>query len=94
MRSASDHDATATTTAEFDTPDRNELTWRITACLRERVPDLHEIRVTAIGNTAAIRGTLRSLHEKRLCLECCRRVPGVRRVIDELIVIDASPASV
>ena len=65
---------------------RLDLKRRILACLRERLRDLPEIHVTVIGNTAAVRGVLRSTQEKRLCLECCRHVPGVARIVDELIV--------
>jgi osmotically-inducible protein OsmY len=46
------------------------------------------IHITVIGSTAAMRGTVRSPQDKRLCLECCRHVPGVTRVVDDLIVDD------
>jgi osmotically-inducible protein OsmY len=73
--------------AKPDTSDRHDLEWRITACLRDRLPGLRgDIHVTVIGSTAAIRGTVRSLEDRRLCLECCRHVPGVMRVVDDLIV--------
>jgi len=65
---------------------RLDLKRRILACLRERLPDLPEICVTVIGGTAAVRGELRSVQEKRFCLECCRHVPGVMCVEDELVV--------
>jgi len=87
MRTANNPHTPAET--QFATPDANkaDLKWRITACLRDRLPGLRgDIHVTVIGSTAAIRGTVRSLQDKRLCLECCRRVPGVMRVVDDLIV--------
>ena len=74
--------------AEPELDERHALTSRIMACLRDRIPDLERVHVTVIGNTAAMRGTLRSQHDKRLCLECCRHVPGVRRVVDELIIAE------
>ncbi len=64
------------------------LARRIMACLRDRIPDLPEIHVTVVGGTVAIRGNAGSRHEKWLYLECCRRVPGVIRVIDELVGTD------
>jgi hypothetical protein len=70
-----------------------DLKWRIQACLRQRIPDLQGIHVTVVGNTAAIRGHLRSQCDKRFCLECCRHVPGVMRVVDELLVDESGANS-
>lgn len=64
----------------------HDLKWRITACLRERFPELPSIHITVFGNTAALRGEVDSLSEKRLCIEYCRHVPGVMRVVDDLTV--------
>lgn len=71
-----------------DVSDRSNpgLAWRIVAFLRTRVPDLHAVKVAASGGTVIVRGILPSAHEKWLCLECCRHVAGVVRVIDELQV--------
>lgn len=76
-----------------DTALGNDLKWRITACLRDRIPDLRDIHITVFGNTAALRGEVRSLSEKRMCIECCRHVPGVIRVVDDLVVAEQSTAS-
>lgn len=70
--------------AEGDNSKGIDLERRITACLRDRIPDLPGIRITVFGGTAALRGEVRSAKEKRLCIECCRHVPGVLRVLDEL----------
>ena len=67
-----------------DTADGHHLKWRITACFGYRILGLQGIHITVFGNTVALRGKVRSLHEKRLCLECCRHVPGVMRVVDDL----------
>lgn len=73
--------------ANPETGNRADLEWRIKACLRDRLPGLKAvIHITVIGSTAAIRGTVRSPQDKRLCIECCRHVPGVMRVVDDLIV--------
>jgi osmotically-inducible protein OsmY len=77
--------------AAGDTSDANGLKSRIVACLRDRIPNSQRVHVTAFGGTCVLRGTLSSAHEKRLCLECCRHVPGVIRVIDELVVTDENP---
>jgi len=74
--------------AQGDTSQGHDLKWRIMACLQGRIPELQGIHITVFGNTAALRGEVRSLHEKRLFLECCRHVPGVMRVVDDLIVAD------
>lgn len=93
MEPANDPNITPTASqfAKPDTADSHDLKERIMACLRDRIPDLQRIHVTAFGSTVVIRGQLRSPNEKRLSLECCRHVPGVIRVIDELIVADDSP---
>lgn len=67
---------------------RHGIELRIVACLRDRIPDLQGVHVTAIGSTAVLRGELPSSHDKWICLECCRHVPGVIRVVDELIVVE------
>lgn len=40
------------------------------------------------GSTVTVRGEVPSQHERWRCLECCRHVPGVRNVVDELIVLE------
>jgi osmotically-inducible protein OsmY len=88
MEPANPADIRATT--QFANPaaaNRNDLEWRIRACLRDRLPGLKGvIYVTAIGSTVAVRGTVNSPRDKRLCLDCCRHVPGVMRVVDDLVI--------
>jgi len=87
----SDHSEIVPAPTQFaagDAAEGHDLKWRITACLRGRIPGLQGIHITVFGNTAALRGKVRSLKEKRVCVECCRHVPGVMRVVDELIVAD------
>jgi osmotically-inducible protein OsmY len=79
--------------AKPDTSDREELKGRVMACLRDRNTDLRGIHVTVFGGTVAIRGHVRSSQEKQLCVECCRNVPGVARVVDDLIVVTDAPVS-
>jgi len=64
------------------------------ACLREAAPEIHAaVHVTVIGGTMTVRGNLPTDFEKHVCLECCRRVPGVLRLVDELVVATRSPSS-
>lgn len=70
--------------AAGDVAEGRELKWRITACLKTRIPDLQGIHITVVGNTAVLRGRVRTLKEKWLCLKCCHHVPGVMRVVDDL----------
>jgi hypothetical protein len=74
--------------AEGDTSQGRDLKWRIMACLKSRIPDLKDIRITVVGNTAVLRGKVRTMQEKWLCLKCCRHVPGVTRVVDDLTAAD------
>ena len=45
-----------------------------------------EVDVRFDRGTATLSGTVRSFHERQLCFVCCRHVPGVHRVVDELKV--------
>jgi osmotically-inducible protein OsmY len=86
-----DSKPTPTHFAASDTSASNDLKSRIVACLTSRIPNLRSVHVTVFGGTAVLRGTLSSAHEKRLCLECCRHVPGVSRAIDDLTVAYDKP---
>ena len=54
--------------------------------LQRQFPDIDLIRITAFGNTAVLSGRVQSLKERHLCVECCRKVPGISRVVDELFI--------
>ena len=86
------HEFVANQFATGDVAEGHDLKWRIMACFRSRIPDVQGIHVTVFGTTAVLRGKVPSLHEKRLYVECCRHVPGVMRVMDDLIV--GEPTSV
>ena len=72
--------------AEGHVAQGRDLEWRITACLKTRIPDLKGIRITVVGSTAVLRGKVRTVEERWLCLKCCHHVPGVARVVNDLIV--------
>lgn len=85
--------AVANDVEDFVRMGTGDLKWRIQACLRQRIPDLQGIHVTVVGNTAVLRGQVRSQCDKRFCIECCRHVPGVMRVLDELLVDESDPTN-
>jgi osmotically-inducible protein OsmY len=71
---------------ELSTADR-DLERRVVNYLWGRhVPALRHIVVEAAGGIVTLRGQVRSFYEKQLCHNCCRRVAGVRELIDDLDV--------
>lgn len=47
---------------------------------------LRSLRVEVLGDTVLLAGTVSSFHERQVALECCKRVAGVRHVVDEVVV--------
>ena len=45
---------------------------------------MEDIEAEVDGGVVILRGRVSSERERSLCTDCCRRVPGVLRVIDEL----------
>lgn len=69
-----------------DGPDSN-LKRRIVNFLAQRhVASLRRIRVEVEGGRVRLRGRVGSFYEKQLCLNCCQRVAGVRRIDDQIEV--------
>ena len=64
-----------------------EVASRIVNLLWQRGgPWLAKVDVRFHGGTATLSGKVRTFYERQLCTACCRRVPGVQRVVDELQV--------
>ena len=62
-----------------------ELERRIANFLHHRrVPGQERIRLVARGGVVTVSGRIPTRTAKWLCVECCRRVAGVLRVVDEL----------
>ncbi len=59
-----------------------------------QVPSLRQIAVEADRGTVILRGRVYSFHHKQLCINCCTRVAGVLRLVDELTVATPSNAKV
>ncbi|MBC8873609.1 MAG: BON domain-containing protein [Planctomycetes bacterium] len=67
--------------------DNEELTQRAIYSLHSRgVRGVERIAVKVTGGVVIVSGQLPSPDAKRLCLECCRRVAGVIRIVDQLHV--------
>jgi osmotically-inducible protein OsmY len=52
-----------------------------------RVASLRSIEVTAQAGRVTLQGRVGSFYEKQLCIHCCRRVAGVRQLVDNVLVI-------
>jgi hypothetical protein len=55
-----------------------------------RLPCLREVAVQVEGDFATIAGRVRSFDDRDICIECCRRVAGVRHICDQLEITDAA----
>lgn len=53
---------------------------------QQRVPDGGCVQFAAHNGVVVVHGELPTPHAKWLCIECCRRVAGVMRVVDRLQV--------
>jgi osmotically-inducible protein OsmY len=51
-----------------------------------KMPALGHVRVVAEDGSVFLSGRLCSFYQKQLCINCCRRVAGVIRLIDQLEV--------
>jgi osmotically-inducible protein OsmY len=63
----------------------SELETRICSFLRQRhVPHCGRVRLRAHGGAVVVSGRLSSRHAKWLCMECCRHVAGVIKLVDHV----------
>lgn len=64
-----------------------DLQRRVVSFLHDRhVPGLRHLDVEVQDGTVVLRGRVNSFYEKQLCQNCCRRVAGVLRLVDEVTV--------
>jgi osmotically-inducible protein OsmY len=67
-----------------------ELEQRIENFLRnQRIPGGRTICAEANKGIVTLRGMVSSFYHRQLCTHACHRVAGVRRVIDEILVVEA-----
>jgi osmotically-inducible protein OsmY len=65
----------------------SDLKRRIVNFLHQRhVPSLRNVDVDVDQGVVTMRGKVDSFYHKQLCLNCCQRVAGVVRLIDEIEV--------
>jgi osmotically-inducible protein OsmY len=70
-----------------DAADR-ELERRVVNYLNGRhLPALRHLEVEADNGTVTLRGIVSSFYEKQLSQQCCRRVAGVVKLIDDVDVV-------
>ena len=70
------------------TTDDVDLAHRLVNILHGRnVPGREAVQVDVRGGTVVVSGRLHSKHAKWLCIECCRHVAGVIKLVDEVDVV-------
>ncbi len=87
------------TTKQFTSPQQrrqvkhdDDLKTRLVNFLNSRaVPGRELVHLNVRSGTVVVRGPLKSAHAKWLCIECCRHVAGVIRLIDELVIDGPRP---
>lgn len=66
----------------------DELARRIKNYMFQRNPTiLSSVRIAVVGDDVVLSGNVASFHQRQLCISICRRVAGVRRIVDELQVV-------
>ena len=64
-----------------------DLERRVVSFLHDRhVPGLRHLNVSADNGTVFLRGRVNSFYEMQLCQNCCQRVAGVVRLVNEVTV--------
>lgn len=67
--------------------ENRDLEQRVANYLATRyLPRLRSLEVTATGGVVTLRGRVSSFHEKQVAVHSCRRVAGVRQLIDDVAV--------
>ena len=61
--------------------------------LRREVPACGNVQLVVHGGVVVLNGVLPSEYDKWICVECCRRVAGVIRIMDRLQVRSAAMVS-
>src|SRR5262245_40053056 len=59
----------------------------------KHVPALRYLEVKARSGVVTLTGRVYTFYEKQLCNQCCRRVPGVRQLVNEVDVIGTMPGA-
>jgi len=68
-------------------PADDDLRRRVVTYLFSRqLPTLRRLQVDANSGTVVLEGRVSSFYEKQVCLNCCRRVAGVVKLVDRVAV--------
>jgi osmotically-inducible protein OsmY len=59
----------------------------------KHVPALRYLEVKSRSGVVTLSGRVYTFYEKQLCNQCCRRVPGVRQLVNEVDVIGTMPGA-
>ncbi len=64
-----------------------ELEARVRGYLgQHHLPVLRRLQVKMEGDAAVVQGIVGSFYERQVAIECCKRVAGIRRVVDQIRV--------
>lgn len=70
-----------------DATNNEELKRKVFAFLRDLDPSsARRVTVEAADGVVALRGRVQAFYTRQIFVECCRRIPGIIAVIDELRV--------
>ncbi len=59
----------------------------------KHVPSLRHLDIKARGGVVTLKGRVQTFYEKQLCNQCCRRVAGVRQLVNAVDVIGDMPGA-
>jgi osmotically-inducible protein OsmY len=59
----------------------------------KHVPGLRYLEVKADQGVVTVSGRVYTFYEKQLCNQCCRRVAGVRQLINDVDVVGTMPGA-
>ena len=59
----------------------------------KHVPALRHLTAAAQAGVVTLSGRVHTFYEKQLSNECCRRVAGVRQLLDDVIVVGTMPGA-
>jgi osmotically-inducible protein OsmY len=65
---------------------QNDLARRVRNFLHKQSQDLHSLEVEADQDVIVVRGRVQTSSARQLAADCCQRVAGVRRVVNETTV--------
>jgi len=71
----------------LDRVDR-EVERRVANFLAKHFPRLRTVEVEVCQGVVTIFGCVNSFYERQLCINCCQRVAGVVRLIDQVEVLE------